>query len=276
MYSLSRTGRKWLDPASDTYVGTHVENCLDYWEWWARLEDVIRTGEGVEIHDFAPDDPHWRRYIRGQFELARLSAPEVAGALRLPPGPRRLLDVAGGHGWFAAELCRRHPGLHATVLDLPASAAVGREIIAEQGMADRVTHVEGDMMSADLGGPYDGALCFNIVHHLPPNGNVELLRRIHAALSPGGTIAVLDLFMPPPDTRADAGAMLGLFFYLTSSAGDLHRGPAPRLAGAGRLRPAPPHQAAAPSEPGAVRGPPVELVGDVLKTPLALVTAERA
>jgi 2-polyprenyl-3-methyl-5-hydroxy-6-metoxy-1,4-benzoquinol methylase len=217
-YSLSRTGRKWLDPASDTYVGTHVENCLDYWEWWARLEDVIRTGRGVEIHDFAPDDPHWRRYIRGQFELARLSAPEVAGALRLPPGPRRLLDVAGGHGWFAAELCRRHPELHATVLDLPPSAAVGREIIAEQGMADRVTHVEGDMMSADLGGPYDGALCFNIVHHLPPNGNVELLRRIRAALSPGGTIAVLDLFMPPPDTRADAGAMLGLFFYLTSSA----------------------------------------------------------
>ncbi|MGH2978029.1 MAG: SAM-dependent methyltransferase, partial [Solirubrobacterales bacterium] len=137
---------------------------------------------------------------------------------RLPPTPRALLDVAGGHGWFAAELCRRHPGLQATVLDLPASAAVGREILAEQGMADRVTHVEGDLMEAELGGPYDCALCFNIVHHLSPEANVELLRRINAALSPGGTVAVLDLFMPPPDTRADAGAMLGLFFYLTSSA----------------------------------------------------------
>jgi ubiquinone/menaquinone biosynthesis C-methylase UbiE len=217
-YLLSRSARKWLDPASDTYIGTHIENCGDYWDWWDRLEDVVRTGQGVEIHEFPPDDPHWHRYIRGQFELARLTAPEVARALRLPPGPRRLLDVAGGHGWFAAELCRRHPGLHATVLDLPASAAVGREIIAEQGMAERVTHVEGDMMSADLGGPYDGALCFNIVHHLSPEENVELLRRINAALSPGGTLAVLDLFMPPPDTRADVGAMLGLFFYLTSSA----------------------------------------------------------
>ncbi|MGH2979697.1 MAG: methyltransferase family protein, partial [Solirubrobacterales bacterium] len=81
-YSLSRAARKWLDPASDTYVGTHIENCGDYWDWWDRLEDAIRTGRGVEIHDFAPDDPHWRRYIRGQFELARLSAPEVARALR--------------------------------------------------------------------------------------------------------------------------------------------------------------------------------------------------
>jgi 2-polyprenyl-3-methyl-5-hydroxy-6-metoxy-1,4-benzoquinol methylase len=217
-YSLTASARKWLDPASDTYVGTHVENCFDYWDWWGRLEEVVRTGEGIEIHDFPPGDPHWQRYIRGQFELARLSAPEIAGALRLPPGPRRLLDVAGGHGWFAAELCRRHPTLQATVLDLPASAAVGREIIAEQGMADRVTHVEGDALTSDLGGPYDVALCFNIVHHLAPAENVELLRRIHAALSPGGTLAVLDLFMPPPDTRADAGAMLGLFFYLTSSA----------------------------------------------------------
>jgi ubiquinone/menaquinone biosynthesis C-methylase UbiE len=218
IYSLSRTGRKWLDPASETYVGTHIENCLDYWEWWDRLEDAIRTGEGVEIHDFPPDDPHWHRYIRGQFELARLSAPEVAGALRLPPGPRRLLDVAGGHGWFAAELCRRHPSLHATVIDLPASAAVGREIIAEQGMNDRVTHVEGDMMSADFGGPYDAALCFNIVHHLSPEQNQKLLSRVHDSLSPGGTLGVLDLFRPQLDTRADIGAMLGLFFYLTSSA----------------------------------------------------------
>lgn len=217
-YMLSRSARKWLDPSSDTYVGTHVENCGDYWDWWDRLEQVVRTGEGVEIHDFPPDDPHWRRYIRGQFELARLSAPEVARALRLPPGPRRILDVAGGHGWFAAELCRRHSGLEATVIDLPASAAVGREIIAEQKMADRVTHVDGDMMSSDLGGPYDGALCFNIVHHLSPDENVRLLRRIHDVLTPGGTLAVLDLFMPPRDTRADAGAMLGLFFHLTSSA----------------------------------------------------------
>jgi len=218
IYSLSRAGRKWLDPASETYVGTHIENCLDYWEWWDRLEDVIRTGDGVDIHDFPPNDPHWRRYIRGQFELARLSAREVAGALRLPAGARRVLDVAGGHGWFAAELCRRVPNLQATVIDLPASVAVGREIIAEQGMADRVTHVEGDIMSADLGGPYDAALCFNIAHHLAPEQNRQLLGRVHDALSPGGIVAVLDLFRPPADTRADIGAMLGLFFYLTSSA----------------------------------------------------------
>jgi 2-polyprenyl-3-methyl-5-hydroxy-6-metoxy-1,4-benzoquinol methylase len=217
-YATSRGSAKWLDPGSKTYVGTYIENCFDYWSWWDQLEDVVRTGDGVEIHEFAPDDPHWRRYIRGQFELARLSAPEVAKALRLPERPRRLLDVAGAHGWFSAELCRRHDELEATVVDLPASAAVGREIIAEAGMSERVRHKEGDAFETELGGPYDGALCFNLIHHFTPERNVELFRRINAALVPGGTFAVLDLFTQSSGKRPDAAAFLGLFFYLTSGA----------------------------------------------------------
>jgi SAM-dependent methyltransferase len=218
-YSLARSARRWLDPASDTYVGTFIEHCFDYWGWWDNLEEVLRTGESFEIHEAGPDDPHWRRYIVGQFELARLSAPEVARSLKLGKAPRRLLDVAGAHGWFSAELCRRHPGLEATVLDLPGSVAVGRELIAEAGMADRVRHVEGDMFESDLGGPYDGALLFNIVHHLSPEDNVRLLRRVRDALAPGGKVAVLDLFTPPAGRRPDAAAFLGLFFHLTSGAG---------------------------------------------------------
>jgi ubiquinone/menaquinone biosynthesis C-methylase UbiE len=218
LYSLSRSARKWLDPDSADYVGTYIEHCFDYWSWWDRLEEIVRSGEGIEIHDFGAGDPHWEVYIRGQFELARISSPEVAKALRLPAQPESLLDVAGGHGWYSAELCRRHPTLNATVLDLPGSAAVGRRIIAEQEMSDRVQHVEGDMMSADLGGPHDGALVFNIVHHLSADENIALLRRVYGALKPGGTVAVLDLWLPEDDRRPDAAAMLGLFFYLTSAA----------------------------------------------------------
>ena len=215
-YVLPRRARRWLDPASNLYVGSFIEHCADYWEWWASLESVVRTGEAVEIHAAGPEDPHWRRYIRGQFELARLSAGEVARAVRLPPHSTSLVDVAGGHGWFSVELCRRNPDLRATVVDLPGSAAIGRGIVAEAGMSDRVEFVEGDLLSDDLGGPYDGALCFNIIHHLTPTQNKEIFPRLHRALRPGGTVAVLDLFRPPGERRMNTSALLGLFFFLTS------------------------------------------------------------
>ena len=217
-YSLTRQARRWLDPSSDLYIGDYVLDTIEYWGWWDRLEDVVRTGNSVELHERAPDDPYWRVYIRGQYQLARVSAPEVARALRLPRQSRALLDVAGGHGWFSAALCRRYPTLTATVLDLPGSAAVGREIIAEAGMSDRVRHVEGDLATSDFGGPYDAALCFNIIHHLTPEQNVALLRKAGAALAPGGTLAVLDLFTKPGPPKGDAGDYLGLFFYMTSAA----------------------------------------------------------
>jgi 2-polyprenyl-3-methyl-5-hydroxy-6-metoxy-1,4-benzoquinol methylase len=129
-----------------------------------------------------------------------------------------LLDIAGGHGWYAAALCRKHPTLHARVLDLEASARVGREIIAEHGMGDRVEHQVGDLFTSDLGGPHDVVLTFNIVHHLEPHEALELARRVHSSLAPGGTWAVLDYFKPDSGRKSGAHALLGLFFFLTSSA----------------------------------------------------------
>jgi 2-polyprenyl-3-methyl-5-hydroxy-6-metoxy-1,4-benzoquinol methylase len=218
-YSIAKSARKWLDPRSNTYVGTFVDFNYDQWEWWSHLEERVRSGEVVDMHaEEGRDEAFWGRYIRGQYELARISAPEVAKALRLPDEPRALLDLAGGHGWFAAELCRRHEGMRATVVDLPQSAAVGRRIMEENGLTDLVEHREGDMFEADLGGPYDGALCFNIVHHLDHEGVVRLFRRVAAVLKPGGKLAVLDLFTPPGDEDPDLSAYLGMHFWLTSTA----------------------------------------------------------
>jgi len=217
-YELVRTARKWLDPASDTSVLGFIADNAEYWAWWAQLEDLVRDGRSVQMHDRPDDDPYWAVYIRGQFELARLSAPEVAKGLRLRDGAGAMVDLAGGHGWFSAQLCERHPGLRATVVDLPGSAAVGRALIADQGFSDRVSHVEGDVLEDDLGGPYDLALAFNIVHHFSPEQNVRLLTRAREVLRPGGSVAVLDLFTRPAGKRPDGSAFLGLFFHLTSGA----------------------------------------------------------
>lgn len=215
-YRLSRSGRRWLDPAAELSVTRFVAGTTDYWDWWSGLDRVTRSGQPVAHHDAPPDDPYWRRYISGQFDLARLSAAEVARRVRLAGDPRSLLDVGGGHGWYSAQLCRRYPGLTATVLDLPGSAAIGREIIAAAGMSDRVRHRDADVTRDDLGSGYDAVLCFNLVHHLTPEQIPELFGRIRQALVPGGTLAVMDAFEQTSGPGSAAATLLGLFVYLSS------------------------------------------------------------
>lgn len=215
-YELSRASRRWLDPSSELSVARFVAGTGDYWTWWASLPEVVRTGRPEGHHDAPPEDPYWRRYIMGQYELARLSAAEVATRLRVPSGARSVLDLGGGHGWYSAQLCRRYPRLTATVVDLPGSARIGREIIAGADLADRVHHREADVLAADLGGPYDVVLCFNLVHHLRPDGIVELFRKALAAMTPGGIFAIMDAFADPLRRTSAAGNFLGLFLYLSS------------------------------------------------------------
>ncbi|PRC49425.1 methyltransferase type 12, partial [Mycobacterium sp. ITM-2017-0098] len=126
---------------------------------------------------------------------------------------RSLLDIGGGHGWYSAQLCRRYPRLTATVFDLPGSAAIGREIIAGAGMADRVVHRDGDATTDDLGTGYDAVLCFNLLHHMTAEQTVHLFGRIHTALAPGGTLAVMDAFAEPGRRTSAQANVLGLFMY---------------------------------------------------------------
>jgi 2-polyprenyl-3-methyl-5-hydroxy-6-metoxy-1,4-benzoquinol methylase len=217
-YEMTASGRPWLDPRSDTYLGDFLADTAHYWDWYAGLEDLVRDGTHVELHGKGPDDPYWRSYIRGQYQLARLSSAEVAKAIPLARGAHSVLDVAGAHGEFSMALCRRHEGLRATIVDLPGSAKVGEEIVAEAGMSDRVRHLVGDMFEVDYDGHYDGALCFNIIHHLSPEQATALFHRIRAVLRPGAPLAVLDLYDRPAGQRANLASVLGLFFHLTSGA----------------------------------------------------------
>lgn len=217
-YALHPRARPWLDPRSEQYMGGFLAFNDTQWDWWTHLEDVVRSGKAYDIHQFPPDDPRWGQYIEAMFELARLAAPEVARAIRLRKGARSVLDLAGAHGWFAAELCRRHPGLTATVMDLPGSARVGREIVARAGMSDRVRHVEGDLARDPLGGPHDAVLLFQIVHHLSEEQNLALLAKVRDALQPGGTVAILEYVMPEGGKVSGGAALLGLHYYLTSNA----------------------------------------------------------
>ena len=187
---------RWLTEDS----GTNVAPWFTFWNdlvfpfWEEHLEATVRDGEPpLTIYEWFDEDPaRWETAQRGFRAAATVTLDEVATKIDVPADARRLLDVGGGHGLYAVELCYRRPDLAATVFDHPEALAVAREEAAAVGLGDRVRTRGGDYWVDDLGEGYDVALLFNVIHAHDGAEIVELFGRVADALVPGGRIAVLD------------------------------------------------------------------------------------
>lgn len=190
---------------------------------WARLGEAVGNDAPiVPTPVYTGDDPaRTRAFVEGMHVRALGMGHGLVGAVDLS-GKKHLLDVAGGPGTLSVLLCRRHPELRATVLELPGIAAVGRELVAQQGMADRVVHKDADVLTAALGGGHDAVLVSGLLHREPPDACKALLARLKDALDPGGVIYIVDVMRDQTRVGPPFAALFGLNMFLTSERGGCH------------------------------------------------------
>jgi SAM-dependent methyltransferase/DNA-binding transcriptional ArsR family regulator len=210
-FALRGTARRWLTPGTwDAVIG---ELAREGWDLIGHLDERLQGQPPVGWHERPEGDPLWERYQDAMAQLARQAAGPLAKAIPVR-SPRRLLDLGGSHGLHAAAMCRRHPGLQATVIDLPPAVRFGRQVIAQEGMADRVTHLEGDIFHADLGSEWDLITAHALLHNFSPERCLKLLRLAHEALAPQGTFAILEIKRPARSRRGTrVGALSSLLFH---------------------------------------------------------------
>ncbi|WP_049568850.1 methyltransferase [Nonomuraea sp. SBT364] len=202
-YRLSRTSRRWLVTGS----ATSLLEGLAFWERtacviWPETEKAIRDGTPpVPLYTRTEHDPELSRSFQAwTAALAGQQAPAAARAIPVPRHARRVLDVGGSHALYSLALLRRHPALRATVLDLPQALRSAAE-------HPRLTLLAGSFLDDDLGDGYDVVLLFNVIHGLDDTETAALLRRVAAALNPGGIVVIGDQF---DDRLLPGRASLGL------------------------------------------------------------------
>jgi SAM-dependent methyltransferase len=218
LFSLSGLARRTLAPGAPMDRRSYVEWNYTQWEIIENLEELLRTGSGVELHEELRDPQAWKHYQRGMMENARDHAAFLSAKVPVPAGARSLIDLGGSHGLLGAAICRRHPPLRSTVFELEPAMAAARELAKEEGFAELVCHRASDILKDDLGSDHDVALLANILHHFSPEENLALLKKVHQTLRPKGTIAIWEFERPGHDARVGAGDAIALYFRLTSSA----------------------------------------------------------
>ncbi|TQS24592.1 trans-aconitate 2-methyltransferase [Microbispora sp. KK1-11] len=122
-----------------------------------------------------------------------------------PETPRRIADVGAGTGAGALALARRFPTAEIVAIDQsPAMLDRVRAAAHAQGLDDRLRAVQADL---DAGWPAIGAVdvvwAASSLHHVADPDRV--LGDIHAALTPGGLLAVVEMDTLPRFLPDDIG-----------------------------------------------------------------------
>lgn len=164
----------------------------------------------------ADDDEALRAYSALMAASQTLVADEILGAY--PFGRhRRLLDVGGGEGGFVEAVARRFPGVAVDLFDLPAVATVARARLAGAGLGDRARVHGGDFRRDELPGGADVVTLVRVLHDHDDDVAMDLLRRTHDVLPPGGRLIVAEPMADTPGAEPMGDAYFGWYLLAMGS-----------------------------------------------------------
>jgi ubiquinone/menaquinone biosynthesis C-methylase UbiE len=225
---VKENGRYGLTPTSAAFLDHHSGSCMASMIWFmntpklmagfTNLAETVRRGT-TQLPEGGVTETQleeWVLFARSMMPLMA-AASEFLGdvALSSGPPPRRVLDIAAGHGLFGIAVARRAPHAQIVAVDWTNVLEVTGENVRAAGLQDRYEFVPGDAFTVDFGGEYDVVLLPNLLHHFNENQCEVLLRKIYAAMNAGGRLLTLE-FVPnedrvtPPIAASFSLMMLGL------------------------------------------------------------------
>ena len=204
--SLTPFSKEYLSEDSPKYFGHVLVHMNQINPNWAHLSRCVRHGANArslpalsseELKEM--EAARHRHFILAMYNVATLQGDAVAKALDLK-GAKRLLDLGGGPGAYAAYFCLHNPGLEAVVFDQPASEEVALDIVDRLGVRGRVAFQGGDFLKSPLPGGFDAVWMSQVLHGEGPEGAALLVKRGAEAAKPGGRVIIQEFVLD--DDRA--------------------------------------------------------------------------
>jgi hypothetical protein len=169
---------------------------------WGKLEHTVRTGEpafeaalGAPFFSYMRDHPEDGAAFDGGMTRLSLDIIDEALARYDFSVARRILDVGGGRGHFAAAVLEAHPQLEGAVLDLPERIGAADAYLRGRGLGERCAAIGGNFFDTVPVG-YDVHILKWILHDWNDASCRQLLAQCRAALPADGRLLVVELLLP--------------------------------------------------------------------------------
>ncbi len=225
-YSNSEDSALFLDRRSPAYMGGAAEFLCEpqlMIETFRTLTDCVRKGGTMLPGEgsVSPDNPVWVTFARAMGPLAAHTGQLVAQ--KLPDsGAIRVLDIAAGHGMFGIAIAKRNPEAQIVALDWAPVLETAKANAQSAGVQARYETRPGSAFDVEFGDGYDVVLLTNFLHHFDVETNETLLRKVHAALRPGGRAVTLE-YVPEEDRISPRmPARFALTMLFTTERGDAY------------------------------------------------------
>jgi DNA-binding transcriptional MerR regulator/ubiquinone/menaquinone biosynthesis C-methylase UbiE len=201
-YQLVPESAAFLSQRSPAYLGTTARFLLrpELKSNFDKLTSAVRNGGVAPDGDntVSEENPIWVEFAHAMMPMMIPAAHAIAELVGGGSDPARVLDIAAGHGAFGITIAQRNPRAEIVATDWPSVLAVASAHAKAAQVQDRYRTLPGDAFKVDFGTGFDAALVTNFLHHFDAPTCTSFLKKVHAALKPGGRVAVLE-FVPNAD-----------------------------------------------------------------------------
>lgn len=224
-YGLAPDSALFLNWHSSAYIGGAIEFLLTtrLREGHTKLIEAVRRG-GTALGEgtLEPENPDWVKFAQTMMPLMHMPAQNMAAELRKGGEAYKVLDIAAGHGIFGIAVAKQNPAAHIYAADWKHVLEVAAKNAQAMGVADRYHLLTGSAFEIDFGSGYDLVLIANFLHHFDPPTCTVFMRKVHAALKPGGRAAIAE-FVPNPDRiTPPTAAAFSMMMLATTPSGDAY------------------------------------------------------
>jgi 2-polyprenyl-3-methyl-5-hydroxy-6-metoxy-1,4-benzoquinol methylase len=133
----------------------------------------------------------------------------------------RVLDIGGGHGYYARCILTRVPGPSVTVMDLERPIEFARERLGHMLATGRLALLAGNALTHTTTAAYDVVMVNDLLHSFDAAQQREILARAVRALRGGGSIIISKFRLSADGTEPMHASLFSLKMYVNTLRGYL-------------------------------------------------------